>query len=207
LFAHDAPAAATQRWAWEVARELVPRHGAGDWNQALMELGATVCTARDPSCSACPVATACRALATNGVPDLPRVRPQPRAIDVELVAFVVERGERLLVERRPAGGRMAGLWQLPTVQTAGDAHLFPAELSLTITAEPRGALATIRHAITHHRIRLEARLARCDAAEVAPPFRWATPREAAALPITGMTRKLLAALAPDRARSGRRMPE
>ena len=92
---------------------------------------------------------------------------------------------------------MAGLWQLPTVQLSPrrGASLFPAELGLAIEA---GAdLASLRHTITRHRIRV--RLLRGRATGAAAPFRWFRRDEIESLAITGMTRKALAKLAPARA--------
>jgi A/G-specific adenine glycosylase len=198
LRAHDAEAAAATRWAWELARELVPADGsAGDWNQALMELGATVCTPREPKCLTCPVAGACEARRKGLQAELPRARKRPEPIEVELASFVVESRGKLLLEQRPAGGRMAGLWQLPTLQLSPErgTRLFPAELGLAIEAGEE--LASLRHTITRHRIRV--RLLRGRATGAKPPFRRFSRDEIASLAITGMTRKALAKLAPTRA--------
>lgn len=191
-FAHDAPAAAAQRWAWERARELVPKSkGAGEWNQALMELGATVCTPRSPACERCPVAKACLARARGLENVLPRAKERPESIDVELVAWVVERGGDVLVEQRPETGRMAGLWQLPTQQrTPRRPQLFPAELPVELAPGPE--LGLLRHAITHHRIRVVLQRGMLARARVAAPLRWVPKAELGTLALTGMARKALA---------------
>ena len=109
-----------RRRLWSEARRLVPRDGsAGDWNQGLMELGAMVCTPREPACGACPWAQVCRARALGRVARLPAARARRAAVSVELeLAWVVHRG-RVLLEERPLAGRMAGLLQLPTRELAG----------------------------------------------------------------------------------------
>ena len=191
-FAHEADAVATQKWAWERARELVPTGaGAGEWNQALMELGATVCTPQRPRCETCPVASSCAALACGVVARIPRPKVRPEPIDVELVAWVVERRGSILMEERPAEGRMAGLWQLPTVQVSpARPELFPSGLALEL--EPGPELGVERHAITRHRIRMVLRRGEVGRASLPERLRWIPRDEVTALPLTGMARKALA---------------
>jgi A/G-specific adenine glycosylase len=191
-YAHDVELTVAQRWAWDVARDLVPTpRGAGEWNQALMELGATVCTPLAPRCDTCPVAEHCLARARNLVARIPRPKKRPEPIDVELVAWVVERKGALLLEQRPESGRMAGLWQLPTVQTApARPELFPAESSLKL--EPGPELGLVRHAITRHRIRLVLQKGRLSTSKLPSRARWVAPEELAQLALTGMARKALA---------------
>lgn len=191
-FAHEADAPATLKWAWERARELVPQGaGAGQWNQALMELGATVCTPQRPRCETCPVARSCAALAQGAVARIPRPKVRPEPVDVELVAWVVERRGAILMEQRPAEGRMGGLWQLPTVQVAPERpELFPARLPVELEAGPE--LGVERHAITRHRIRMVLRRGELRRASLPERLRWVPREETLRLPLTGMARKSLA---------------
>jgi len=201
------------RRSWALAADLLPAERPAAWNQALMELGATICRPRDPDCARCPVARRCAALAAGRVAELPRPGPKSPAIDVAVVVFVVARGGELLLERRPDGGRMAGLWQLPTVErppvesqesdggagaTARErdgTRLFPSEL-------PDGwqldgvELGRLRHGITCHRLAIEVR--GVTAAERGPErsserWRWHERHAIEALPRTGMTKKALRA--------------
>lgn len=110
----------TARWLRETAAELVHPKRAGDWNQALMELGATVCTPRGPSCGVCPVAPWCAARAAGTVDE----RPAPvtrRTARKAVIALVVLRapGGEVLLERRDEGGVLAGMWALPEQETDG----------------------------------------------------------------------------------------
>lgn len=201
LFALEAlvGSSALQRGLWALAAQLVPDGGrAGDWNQALMELGATVCAARRPRCEECPLASACVAHAEGKAGELPRRRPPAPPTEVELRILVVRRGDRLLLERRPPGGRMAGLWQFPTLElssTDGAAELFPRELSgpdgrpLLEAGALRGSL---RHGITRYRIRAEVASARLVGA-LPDAWRWFEPAQVEQLALTGMARKVLRA--------------
>lgn len=190
--------AAVQRELWELAATLVPRAGgAGDWNQALMELGATLCTPRDPDCDRCPVADLCRARLEGRVDELPRMPARAASVAVELVALLVRDGEgRLLLERRGEGGRMAGMWQLPTAERpgldGGRAGLFPAELPPGL--EPGEPLGSLRHAITRHRIRCALHAGRASPEQLSAArgqLRWFTPDELPETALTGLTRKAL----------------
>ena len=102
----------------EAARLLEPRRP-GDFNEAMMELGATVCTPRRPSCRACPVAGWCRAWAAGTAPDRPLPRPRRKMRSVAYaVAVVLDEAGRTLLTRRPARGLLAGTWEFPASELA-----------------------------------------------------------------------------------------
>ena len=112
--AADDPALKKQVWAR--AGELVQGDGgvrAGDFNQAMMELGAMVCTPAAPGCSRCPLVEPCRARAADAVEKYPaaKTKKPPRAVDA--VAVLVERDDKLLLVRRPPSGLWGGLWEPP----------------------------------------------------------------------------------------------
>ena len=191
---------ALNRELWRRAAELLPRRGArpgrgpGAWNQALMELGARVCTPRRPDCGGCPVAAWCAARGSGSAETLPRPAPRRSPVDVWLEVALVLREGALLFERRPPGGRMAGLWELPTRQVEGDgAPLWPAEYRLDLREGP--PLGEVSHGITHHRIRARVRWAEVGpgarGAQPGPDRRWLEPASAGDLALTGMARKIL----------------
>jgi len=117
---------------WDLAGRIVGGKRPGDLNQALMELGALVCTPRSPGCGTCPVRAECAARAAGTVDDRP-ARKVARAVPVEHhgVAVVV-RGERVLLVQRPDGGRLAGLWEFPgACREAGEEALEAAARAYT----------------------------------------------------------------------------
>lgn len=160
----------------------------GDLNQALMELGALVCTPRRPACEDCPVSAACRASAL-GTPTRYPIKAAKAAVkEVDWpVALIRDAGGRLWLEKRPAPGVWAGLWA-PPVLAEGPASLEAAGLSLgarfALTLAPGGTGASLRHALTHRKLRLTAWR---FTAEPAPgrEGRWADPASLAeaALPV------------------------
>jgi len=212
LFALEPPlgSAALARALDALARALVPpapgTPGAddpGDWNQALMELGATVCTPRDPGCLACPLRGECAARRQGREGELPRAAPAVAPLAVELEILFVRRrragADEALVVRRPATGRMAGLWEPPTRELGtadgGPGLLWPARfpgaehgLVLRTGAE----LASVAHSITRHRIRARVRAGRSErGAAPDAPVRWVPLAELDGVALTGLASKAL----------------
>jgi A/G-specific adenine glycosylase len=119
--------AAVQAWAWERAEAFVAAARApGVANEALMELGATVCTPAAPRCAACPLRASCRAHAEACVDEIPAPKTRVARKDLVLVAACLRRADgAVLLEQRPRGGLWGGLWQPPTVESADGAELSP----------------------------------------------------------------------------------
>ena len=181
------------RALWALAAALVPVRGAGEWNQAIMELGATVCLPRTPRCAACPVRGSCRAFATDRIAAYPPAPRRRRAERQRRAVALIERGGRMLPARR-AGALLAGLWEPPGVELANGRParralaLALARLGLSVRLSPTGE--SIRHTITHRDIEVEVWRGEL----LAPPPRRAALRFAApgsrALPLTALARKL-----------------
>jgi A/G-specific adenine glycosylase len=152
--------------AWEVAGRLLDPRSPGEFNEAMMELGATVCTPRSPACPACPLQRWC---ATRGehvrTPPAPRKRAQLR------FALHQRRRSFLLVQRDSSERLMPGMWELPAAATGA--------------GKP---LATVRHSITDTDYIIKLFPAQNG---VNGNGRWLTPQAAEQLPLTGVTRKLL----------------
>jgi len=132
-------AAATKKRLWQLAAELVPAGAASDFNQGLMELGATVCVPENPRCLLCPLRTACGALAQGRVGELPaKKRKKPPRV-IHAVAVLVARQGQLLHLRRPPKGLWGGLWEPPWGELASDED--PAQAARRVVAERTGLAA------------------------------------------------------------------
>jgi len=148
------------KWVREAATHLVGCERPRDLNQALMELGATVCTPREPNCDACPWRRSCAARRTGTPEQFPARVPRPATLEVASYAAVLRRDERYLWRRRPEGGLNAGLWELPTTEWhGGTPDEDRAAKALGELARQLGCrwsvgppLAKVRHGITHHRV-------------------------------------------------------
>ena len=146
---------------WQLAGDLVPDDDPGGHNQALMELGATVCTPRAPVCLACPLASGCVARSEGLTDRLPESAVRPKPVPVEMVAGLVWRRGRLLLVRPARSRWWAGLWQLPSGEVAvGESHdravqrVVREVATLEAGTVTRGAM--VRHAVTRFRISLHA---------------------------------------------------
>ena len=112
----DPRAPATQRRLWARAGALVPADRPGDFNQALMELGATVCTPKSPTCLLCPLQPVCAGLAHGEVESLPQKKKAKARRQATLVAALArDEAGGIWLGRRPAEGLLGGLWELPMV--------------------------------------------------------------------------------------------
>lgn len=162
---------------WECAQELVQlakrdhpkrQRPCGSLNQALMELGATICTPRKPECHRCPVRTFCTACRTGQVHEFPRRAKRPRTEKRRVIAFVASRGGRFAVRQRPAGSLGAHLWEFPNLEI-GNGKAFQsvevAELQERAAACLECAPLSIQplckfsHSVTRFRIELTAYVA------------------------------------------------
>ena len=168
----------------EAAERMVSRSRPGDFNQAVMELGATLCLPSAPECPRCPLAHWCQARATGSF-GFPRRRPM-RTRAVEWPMVLVEWRSRILLHRRPEGGILAGLWELP-----GPAAL-PAEAAETTSggSEP---VAVVRHAITDRRITAPVYVLRRKVRVNGPSWRWVRAAEIPSYPLSSLSAKAIRA--------------
>ena len=109
----DVKSSTARRRIWQVAGRLVPPRGAGDFNQALMDLGALVCTPRQPSCLFCPVAAHCEARRLGLQDVIPRTTPKPRPTAVSEACAVVGRIGRILIVQRGRGATLGAVLGIP----------------------------------------------------------------------------------------------
>src|SRR5579862_6787463 len=115
--AADIGAARTRRRFREIAQQWLDRRRAGAFNQALMELGATVCLPRAPGCGVCPLRADCAALRQGRVAELPVKLRKATPVKIESRVAIVKRRGKILMWRRGAdSGRMAGFWELPAIE-------------------------------------------------------------------------------------------
>ena len=143
----------------------------GAWNQAMMELGATVCTPRGPACAECPVARHCRARSLGIQDEIPQKRAKPEAVDVHLAAAVLLDPQRRTLLVRGANGAaddhlFSRMWQFPAVRLSkpdGGALLRHLRDDLGIHAAQCHTLRAARHTVTFHRITLQPFLVLVDA--------------------------------------------
>ena len=163
------------------------------FNQALMELGALICTPRNPNCAACPLAASCRAHIAGRVQRYPQARPNVSPVRRLRVVLLVERLGRWLVRQRPARGINAGFWEFPEeALDDASAAVRTAAAWAGIPVADAVSVGTVRHAITKHRLTLE--VVRCPLRRESPGLgdlgRWVTWNTLQTLPLTGAHRRI-----------------
>lgn len=175
LFACPEPLTSSrvQRWLWQVAKRLLPSRWPGLFNQAVMELGATVCLPQQPRCDQCPVATRCQAYRQRRVADYP-VPTSPRIIrEVAEVAVLIHDGNRwLALQRAPDADRWPCLWEFPHAEIAPreplvDAARRIAQELTSLCVAPSHCLGQICFTVTRFRIHMTAWCASAQDLEVA----------------------------------------
>lgn len=173
----DIGSAVTRARFEQAAGELLDRKYPGEFNQAMMELGATVCLARSPQCLLCPVSQDCAARAARVQNQLPVKLRRTVSESIALTLAIVERRGRILLWLRPRDSRrMAGFWEAPQLE-----HL-PG-------FTPAAALGAFRHSITHHRYCVTVMRGEIDRKPAG--FQWIPVERLGALPLSTITKKAL----------------
>lgn len=170
---------------WVIAEGLLPRKGCGEFNQAMMELGATVCTPRNPNCAACPVNSICLAK-KNGLTDsIPAAKLRKATTRITLQCLVCRDGDSILFRRRPDNGLWAGMWELPSMESPRGGK------KLLTTVTPPGLLrgesklrrlGEVVHQLTHRTARLVVHQIECNKSPVENGYQWFNVRRPPPLP-------------------------
>lgn len=176
--------AAVERELWRYATALTPRLRAADYTQAIMDLGATLCTSRHPACERCPQAVACVALQSGRVSELPTQRPRKVLPVRQAVMWLVEGEDGVLLQRRPPVGVWPGLYSLPETEVG-------VELD---GVQPGECLPVMRHTFSHYHLDIFPRRARwLNAAVVMDDGRalWYKPNQAGGVGLPAPVSRLI----------------
>ena len=196
---------AIEQRLWALAERNTPNERIADYTQAIMDLGATVCTRARPLCEECPLSEHCAAHRQGLTHALPQPRPARESPRMETVMLILrDAQDRVLLQRRGANGVWAGLWSLPEAADRAAADRIAASLA-QLDGTQAEALPPFLHAFTHYRLHAQPLLwreARAHGAIAdAPDQRWCTREDLAGLGIPAPVRKLLDSLqatVPDR---------
>ena len=190
---------------WEEATALARGERPGDLNQAVMELGATVCTPRSPRCDDCPLARSCDARRVGDTETLPIKEKKVKVRRVRGVAVWLARRDRVLAVKREAGGLLGGLWELPGGDLEPREKPEPGAVRLLgeqLGVEPGGVrrAGSVSHTFTHRELTLHLLRAELDGGRIRPKglreHRWLAAGQVRSLSTATVTRKALAVLAP-----------
>ena len=191
---------------WQFAEEILPRTGSGRFNQALMDLGNLVCTAKFPKCTVCPVSQFCESAKQGSQMEIPSPQTkEQKEYRIEAALLIRKKGKTLLI-RYPEGGRWAGLWDFPRAKTETELPLALAtdmilqQRLLELTGHiliPKRLILSLKHSVTKYRITLffcEGTDAGHAETKALCETRWATSAELRELPLNSTARKLVQAI-------------
>ena len=185
------------------AEELISKSNPGNFNQAVMELGATICLPTEPRCSVCPLALHCRAHSGSGTSKKLVFQKKLTFRNVTWPLAIIRRGEKILLRRRAKTGLLAGMWELPGGEKPpSDGVLKTLRRHLQeigpISLVPLG-IGEIRHSITYRRIRAPIFLLNLAVNQTinlpASDWRWVIPAALDRYPASSMTLKAAQVLA------------
>jgi A/G-specific adenine glycosylase len=188
-----------ERRLWDLAEEHLPSGRAGEYNQALMDLGSLVCKPKDPDCPTCPLDSICEANALGVQNQRPVKNPKKKVPHYVVAAAVISRNGSVLIARRPDEGLLGGLWEFPGGKLEEGEDL-PTCLKreiveeLGVKIEVGKLMGVYNHAYTHFKITLHAYHCRIEAGEPRPlqvsEVRWAALGELQAFPMGKIDRQI-----------------
>jgi A/G-specific adenine glycosylase len=224
-FGGDVHSTAGRNVIWNFAERAVPQNSAGAFNQALMDLGAMICTPVAPACERCPVRSCCRAFRDGVVNEIPRPRVRPQTTFVKEAMIAVREEGRYLLRKSPAGERWAGLWEFLRIGLGEDARgsngkdsrakskssSQPLSMSMRrrleqavtercgLSVESEPVAFEFQHTVTRFRIRLLCVIAESPGGSSKLPenFRWATPAQFGRFALSMPARKFARRLAEE----------
>ena len=155
----------TEALLWQIAADLLPDQNVGDFNQALMELGALVCLPKNPSCSGCPLQAACLAYKLDLQHDRPVRRSKKPPPHYQVAAGIIKKNRYVLLAKRPPKGLLGGLWEFPggtqeKNESLPETLIREIQEELNLKIEIENQIGTYSHAYTHFSVTLHAYLCR-----------------------------------------------
>lgn len=183
----------TEQQLWEISGALIPRGHASSFNQALMELGATVCTPKAPLCLICPLHDLCKARALGNPEGYPGRAARKKIPWVEAVSAVIQRNGTVLISRRPPKGLLGGLWEFPNWEIDNGKNLKRSLKTLLkkemgVTAKVGDLVGAFQHTYSHFKITLH--VYPCQILDGKGKGRWVSIRDLHLFPMSRLHRRI-----------------
>ena len=182
------------------AETFLEKSNPGEFNQAMMELGALVCTPRNPRCNDCPLARKCRVFKEEAVSDYPKRVKKARIPEYHVAVGIVWKGPKVLITQRKTDGLLGGLWEFPggkimNGESPSEACTREIKEEVNLLVETEERIARIRHAYTHFKIEMDVFRCTYQSGRVrlrgAVDFRWVRLHEIDQFPFPGANRKFI----------------
>ncbi|KMP12281.1 adenine glycosylase [Candidatus Nitromaritima sp. SCGC AAA799-C22] len=192
--------AASEKRLWQAAEDLLPARRTGDFNQALMELGATVCLPKSPACPECPLHTSCEAARKGDAQRFPPARRRTATEKIEVSAGIISKNGKVYIQQRIKGGLMGGLWEFPGGKRekgeSPEACLkreIREELGIGVTHLKK--VLTLKHAYTRFQVTLHVFRCRLNGGRLRPAaceqWKWVSPAKLDTYPFPSANVKIV----------------
>jgi len=144
----------TLKKLWKIAEDYTPANRTASYNQAMMDLGATLCTRTKPTCESCPVTEDCLALENQLVDSLPASKPKKKLPERNTIMLIIKKDTDLLLERRPSSGIWGGLWSFPEIDSLDelDQHC---RQHWGLDVQSQDTVETWSHTFSHYRLNVK----------------------------------------------------
>jgi A/G-specific adenine glycosylase len=189
----------TSKALWRLAEALLPRREARRYNEAMMDLGALLCTPRNPRCQGCPLSPSCQAYLQGRQEEFPPRPPKKKRPHYEVSAGVVWRGGKIFIDRRPEEGLLGGLWEFPggkreAGETLEECLVRELREEFGLGVEVGECFERVDHAYTHFQITLYAfhcRYLTGGPPSEGPSWKWVSPEELERFPFPAADKRVL----------------
>jgi len=191
-----------EKQLWALAESLVPAGRAGDYNQAVMDLGATICTPRAPACERCPVRPLCKAKQLGVQLERPIMKPRAPTPHYMLVVGVIHKAQQVLITQRAESDLLGGLWAFPAYRVLDESDLSSdlqraLKKELGVSAKIGAQTQTLHHAYTHFKVTalvFECRWLSGRVTLARANYRWVRAGELTAFPMGKVDRRIAEAI-------------
>ena len=183
----------TLKALWQQAEQLTPDQRVPDYTQAIMDLGAMVCTRSSPRCQLCPFESSCGAYQTQTIDQYPGRKPKKDLPVRQVTMLVIESRDGILLEKRPQSGIWGGLWSFPELTTEAEVHTYAEKHGLRIRSTV--SLPPLRHTFSHYHLDIQPlHLKIADSSGIREPeadATWFKPENPKTLGLSGVVTKIL----------------
>lgn len=189
-----------EKQLWPIANTLTPKEGVASFNQAMMDLGALICTRSKPLCDVCPLASSCLAKATNEQSLFPQKKPKKVTPVRTTIMVIPKRANQVLMEKRPPSGIWGGLWCFLEIDDEEKLPHLLAQYNLLKSETTK--LTAFRHTFSHFHLDIQPLLVECEVLNVAQvnennSQKWYDLKQQASVGLAASTQKLLSLLQPN----------
>jgi len=187
----------TEALLWHLSESLIPTDDASSFNQGLMDLGAMICTPKEPQCSRCPLRDLCKGRASGNPERFPAKKVKKKIPHIEAISTVIRKNGRVLLTRRPLKGLLGGLWEFPNWKSEGRKNRLWLSNRIRdewgVGVDVKEPIGTFHQTFSHFKLTLQA--FHCHHLDGKAKGKWVSLRKLHALPMSRIHRRIAEKLA------------